>query len=320
MDCRTNSGEKVTDNLQEKATELTAKTKVSIKKIGKVTEDLANIVEQGKAVTTPYRDALMQGTVGLPVQVNQRVRAKESIRARQFLWTFSVEIPELRSLSAPQLLKQLNKKLVKAAKTMNEECKLRSALWLKNGGLLIEASDDKSVVWLHREVNVHHMECELGTTIFPKLRNYNTMAYFVLLTFNANEKTHTEEVIKANDLPNGSISKCRWAKAPEQQSPNQMVGHVVITFADPDSVNKAILNGLVICNKKVSVTKCKREPVRCLKCQGYNHIANKCIIQRDICARCGGSHRTNNCSESTLLCTPCSTCGHTSNDQPCPTL
>jgi hypothetical protein len=89
---------------------------------------------------------LNQGAVGPPVQVDLRVRVKESIRARQFLWTLSVEILELRYLSAPQLLKQLNKKLAKAMKTMNEECKLHSAMWLKNRGLLIEASDDKSVV------------------------------------------------------------------------------------------------------------------------------------------------------------------------------
>ena len=94
---------------------------------------------------------------------------------------------------------------------------------------------------------------------------------------------------------------------------------MVITFMDPDSANKAILNGLVICNKKVSVTKCRREPVRCLKCQGYNHVANECIIRRDVCARCGGGHRTNECTESTLRCTPCDTSGHASNDRTCPT-
>lgn len=97
-----------------------------------------------------------------------------------------------------------------------------------------------------------------------------------------------------------------------------MVGHIVITFTDPDSANKAILNGLIICNKKVLVTKCKHELVRCLKCQGYNHIANKCIIWRDIWAECGRTHRTNDCSELTLLCTPCGTSRHMSSDQMCP--
>ncbi|KAF8219202.1 hypothetical protein L208DRAFT_1553984, partial [Tricholoma matsutake] len=94
---------------------------------------------------------------------------------------------------------------------------------------------------------------------------------------------------------------------------------MIITFMDPDSTNKAILCGLVICNKKVSVTKCKRELIRCLKCQGYNHVAHECIISRDICARCRENHRTSDCSAVTLLCTPCRKHGHASNDCMCPT-
>ena len=89
-------------------------------------------------------------------------------------------------------------------------------MWLKNGGLLIEESNSKLAEWLHSEVNILHMECELGTTILTETCNYNTMAYFIPLTFNATEKSHLEEVTETNNLPNEFISKCRWAKAPEQ--------------------------------------------------------------------------------------------------------
>ncbi|KAF8234339.1 hypothetical protein L208DRAFT_1549999 [Tricholoma matsutake] len=162
------------------------------------------------------------------------------------------------------------------------------------------------------------MECELGTSILPEARNFNIMAYFVPLISDVTEKSHIE-VMETNGLSKDSISKCRWAKAPGWRNPNQSVGHMIIMFTDPDSANKAILDGLVIYNKKVSVTKCKREPIRCLKCQGYNHVVHKCIISRDICARCGENHRTSDCSVSTLLCTPCGIHGHASNDQTCPT-
>ncbi|KAF8227146.1 hypothetical protein L208DRAFT_1298073 [Tricholoma matsutake] len=295
----------------EKAEELTAsilkstkEAKDSIKELGKATEKMISITEKEKVTATPYQDALNQGTVRPPVRVDPSVRAKESIRARQFLWTCSVDIPELKTLSAPQLLKQLNKKLTKAMKMTNEECKLQLAIWLKNGGLLIEAGDDKSTAWLCSEVNILHMECESGTSILPEACNYNIMAYFVPLTCDVIEKSHIEEVTESNSLSKDSINKCRWAKAPGWQNPNQSVGHMIITFTDPNSTNKAILNGLVICNKKVSVSKCKRELIRCLKCQAYNHVAHECIISRDICARCGEDHRTSNCSTLTLLCTP----------------
>jgi len=97
------------------------------------------------------------------------------------------------------------------------------------------------------------MECELSTTILTESCNYNTMAYFIPLTFNTKNDSHIEEVTETNSLSRESISKCRWAKAPKQRNLNQTVGHMSITFTNPDSANKAILNSLVICNKKVSV-------------------------------------------------------------------
>ena len=206
--------EEVMTKLHENMIEMIAQTKTSIKEIGKVTDKMVSTAER-ENMAISYWDALNQGIMGLPVQVDPRVRAKESIRARQFLWTLSEETQELKSLPAPQLLKQLNRKLAKAAKTTNEECKLRSAMWLKNGRLLIKASNSKLAAWLHSKANIFHMECKLGTTILTKSCNYNTMAYFIPLTFSATEKSYIEEITEANDLPNGSISKCRWAKAPE---------------------------------------------------------------------------------------------------------
>jgi hypothetical protein len=206
--------EEVMTKLHERAAEVMSNTKTSIEELSKVTDQMIGTAER-ESTYMPYWDALKQGITGPPIQVDPRVRVRESIRARQFLWTLSKEMQELKSLPAPQLLKQLNEKLAKATKTTNEECKLQSAMWLKNGGLLIEASDNKSAAWIHSEANILHMECELGTTILTKSRNYNTMAYFIPLTFSTTEKSHIEEVTEANNLPKGSISKCRWAKVPE---------------------------------------------------------------------------------------------------------
>jgi hypothetical protein len=155
------------------------------------------------------------GTAGPPVQVDPRVRARESIWARQFLWTLSVDMQGLESMPAPQLLKQLNEKLAKAMGMTNEECKLHLAIWLKNRNLLIEVGDDKSAAWLCSKANILHMECELDTTILLKSCNYNVMAYFIPLTFKAADKSHIKELTELNSLSKESISKCRWAKAPE---------------------------------------------------------------------------------------------------------
>ncbi|KAF8219487.1 hypothetical protein L208DRAFT_1339701, partial [Tricholoma matsutake] len=276
--------------LKEKAGEIIEKTRTSIEELGKITTDMNNTAQNEKAMVASYRDTLTKGLAAPPVRIDPRVRAKENIRARQFLWKLLEDTAGLKSLLAPQLLKQLGEKISRAAKTMNEECRLQSAIWLKNGGILIEASDNKSAAWLRKEENIFHMECELGTTIITETRNYNVMAYFVPLTFDTADNSHIEEVTENNGLTRESVSRCKWAKAPKQRNPKQMVGHMIVTFTDLDNANRAILNGLVICNKKVSVVKCKREPIRCLKCQAYNHIASECILQRDICAKCGKDH------------------------------
>ena len=39
-------------------------------------------------------------------------------------------------------------------------------------------------------------------------------------------------------------------------------------------------------------------PVRCFKCQKYNHTTSTCHARRDNCGLCGGPHRTKICIEN----------------------
>ena len=204
--------EETITKIHEEMKELIEQSKAATKELGEMTTEMANTV--GKIMAASYCNALTKGVVSPPVQIDPQVRAKESMRARQFLWNLSGDTQDLKVLSAPQLLKQVNEKLSKAARMTNKECKLHSIVWLKNGGLLLEAGDDKTATWLCSKANILHMECELGLTILPESHNYNVMAYFVPLTFDTAKKSHTEEVTEANNLTKESISKCRWAKAP----------------------------------------------------------------------------------------------------------
>ena len=42
--------------------------------------------------------------------------------------------------------------------------------------------------------------------------------------------------------------------------------------------------------KEVYAEKCKREPLCCLKCHGWNHMASSCPQQHDICRTCAQHH------------------------------
>ena len=60
--------------------------------------------------------------------------------------------------------------------------------------------------------------------------------------------------------------------------------------------------------------------MRCLKCQGWNHIARECSETQDRCANCAGEHRTNTCPRpQATICISCREDTHASWNRRCPT-
>jgi hypothetical protein len=103
--------------------------------------------------------------------------------------------------------------------------------------------------------------------------------------------------------------------------PTQSCSHLIISFSAPDTANRAILNRLIICSKRVTVQKCKREPLHCLKCHSWNHVTAECGKPTDVCRTCGSNnHQIGNCNNmNTKKCMSCNSNNHTSWDQNCPT-
>jgi hypothetical protein len=63
----------------------------------------------------------------------------------------------------------------------------------------------------------------------------------------------------------------------------------------------------------------KREPTRCLKCQGWNHFAKDCQEKDEKCGNCTQNHRTNDCpTPSARCCVSCKTNNHASWSRECP--
>ena len=132
---------------------------------------------------------------------------------------------------------------------------------------------------------------------------------------------HMKEIEEVNNIQLGTLINMHWIKPPAQRAPTQTCGCLVLMFSDVDAANRAKTTGLIISNKRVSVSKYKKEPIRCLKCQGWNHIAVECILNMDICGTCGmRGHHTSTCTNTnTTHCRSCGTDDHTSWDRDCPT-
>ena len=311
-----------TEGLREKITEdLEKKTAMLEKKATELTEMAEKATQQaGNPGSASYRDALNRAISGAPMDANPHLAAKENIRQRQSL----IDIPKgssLKNCANSVLVGKLSEAMGKATA---QKHKIRSALKIQNGGILVEMVTDEGAAWLASKVNAEAFLRELGETEASfKTRSYNVIAYYVPLNLDPNSDKDRKEIEELNNMPEGSLTKLRWIKPPTRRRLDQRFAHVIATFSDADTANRAIVNGLTICHKRVSVAKCKKEPIRCLKCQGWDHVASECTISKEVnvCGTCRGrDHWTSKCTQqSVTYCSSCRANDHTSWDRGCPT-
>lgn len=267
---------------------------------------------EATAMTNPYATAL----INPPRNVNPILAAKEGIKARQFL-VQGLKEAGLDLHDTQKLKATLNKK----AKDLGlKEGKIRSLITQKDGNVLLEADSDAAALWFTDVSNKVEFCCALGEGVVFKTRNFNVMALNAPLNLDTNEDKHLDEINEGNDLTEDAVTMIRWAKPIDKRTPHQRTAHLVLSFSNPDDANRAIANGITICNKKCFVEKVRREPIRCLKCQRWNHMAKDCKENGDTCSNCAGTHKTSACPHSHVTrCVSCKSNEHASWSRQCPT-
>lgn len=144
--------------------------------------------------------------------------------------------------------------------------------------------------WLRLPTHITTFTYNFDLNAEIKTRTYPAIVQFVPLTFDPDNDNELRDIENTSELSEQAIVKARYVKPKEQRAPNQITGHVIINFNSPEQANHAIVHGLVICQKRVEVERCKKEPTRCLKCQGYDHMAHECISSHNTCGTCGHHH------------------------------
>ena len=126
----------------------------------------------------------------------------------------------------------------------------------------------------------------------------------------------TEEDSK---IPAGTITSTRWIKPIAKGSPFQSFAHAMFTLTSPTAANKLLKDGIYINRTCLRALKDKKEPIQCLKCQKWGHIACSCKANKDTCGTCAGDHKTPNCpSEKDIKCVNCDSTDHPSTSKKCP--
>jgi hypothetical protein len=252
-----------------------------------------------------------------PPHANPKLAAREGIRARQFLLIKADDYTFGRH-DIQQLKDDINKTLRELEAS---EGKVR-AITSRNGterSIIIEVDTDELARWLSNKINMVELCSRLGEGITFRARVFNTIVFNAPLTIDPDNPAHREEITEVNRWEPGSISTVRWAKPIDRRSQQQRSAHLFISFTSPETANRAISNGIMICNKKCQVERVKRDPLRCLKCQGWNHKANECSLSANKCSNCAQNHRTSECrNPTTKRCVSCKSNEHASWSRGCP--
>jgi len=87
------------------------------------------------------------------------------------------------------------------------------------------------------------------------------IAYYAPLHLNTSNPASIPKIEEVNRIQEGDLLWVHWAKPPNRHNANQTCSHLILNFSDPDAANRAKAGGLVICSKRVSVSKFKKEPI-----------------------------------------------------------
>jgi len=284
----------------------------------KDTEDrLSQVIDKAAAQPRQTQPATYASAItNPPPHANPRVAAKEGIKARQFLME-GISSTKFSHTDVFQLKTEFNKILGDLGL---QNGKIRSISKLRNGGALVEMDSDTATTWLADQDNRIKLCRKIGPDVVFRTRVHNLIAFNVPLDISPDDIKHREEICEVNNLEPGQIVSMKWIKPIHRRTPNQRTAHLTLTFTNPDAANRAITNGLYICNRRCHIERVKREPTRCLKCQGWNHFAKECLEEKDTCGNCAKEHRTSDCpTPLTKFCVSCKADDHASWSRECPT-
>ncbi|KAJ3859224.1 hypothetical protein EV359DRAFT_51177, partial [Lentinula novae-zelandiae] len=143
--------------------------------------------------------------------------------------------------------------------------------------------------------------------------NYHEVVVeFIPVSLDLEDKWMQRMIESTNNLQQGSIAITRWIKKLELRRSGQQVAHMIFAMRSRSEVNRIIGEGILIAGKYLEVRKNLSNPVQCMKCHHYGHIAKECEAVVDTCGRCGEHHPTRDCiaPKDKLFCVLCRGPGH----------
>ena len=281
----TDATRRIDEHIESKMAEISTATKTLVDSVKETLMALPPV--NTNATQAPPQLDYRQALAKPPPHVDPRLAAKEGIKLRQFLLEGVTRESRIGKMSAAETKKAVNQAIEKAG---GESIKARSTMRQNKEGLLVEMETDAGAAWMRTDTNARAFCEALGPGIGIKQRPYHVFAYNVSTSIDPDNGEHLKEISEANDIQDGGLVAMRWVKPLNRRDrADQRTAHLILSFSNVDDANRAIVTGLNICHRRIRMSKPKKEPVRCMKCHNWNHVAWECTAQNDTCGTCGGN-------------------------------
>lgn len=190
---------------------------------------------------------------------------------------------------------------------------------LHSGAIIIELDSKNLANWLRSPAGRQSLEDKLGPLVSLRERTFGIVLQYLPISLKIDHDEFLRKCEEENTLPARSLHSIHWIKPPQRRTKEQQRAFALLQVADVGTANDILKEGLCIQSNRITVQKDKKEPIRCVKCQRFGHIARNCRNPADTCGTCGNSHRTAECNAyRTERCINCKNTHHTSWSRACP--
>jgi len=315
------------DALATKCSELTSNSQAHIDKIANTASKIAELTAPSTPTPlrgTSYRDAVaLSQAPNVKTATDAKIANRLTIQARQLMLKYNSESSDAPNNLSDEAANMLRKKAVAALEQMPEakinNVGIRLVTILRNGNVLIELTTVTGAEWLRKEPNITDFLNRFTPDASIVRRNYPIVLRFVPFSFTPDLDSSLRDLETQWNLEPGSLLAANWIKNPAKRGSRQTVANVKLNCLDANTANKILISPLRINGRQIAAKKDIKEPSVCNKCQSYGHYARDCEAPHDICAVCGGEHKTETCPDpSVIKCTPCGANDHKTGNRTCP--
>ncbi|THU77078.1 hypothetical protein K435DRAFT_812778 [Dendrothele bispora CBS 962.96] len=243
-----------------------------MERMEKALEEIKEKLEVGEVRQTTWADEVDNVIQGARTESYVRVVVQQVIKPRhdEALHAAKARDRHLLLKTANQQLwqkteaelTQLANKVLDTILDGSERVKIVGVNKLAGGQGLLMFRMTEEVKWLVENKMLDGMAAAMGENITIRPNVFEVVVEFVPVNVQIEMDGEREDITIDNGMKEGSLIAARWIKPVERRHSKQVVVHAMFQFADRESVNQAIREGIMIKGKQLNARKSEVDVVQ----------------------------------------------------------